>query len=145
MIDLPYPEAIAAQKKPPVLAYVREVECIGCTKCIQSCPVDAIIGAAKQLHTVLTDECTGCGLCIPPCPVDCIDLIPTPAARYQVEKTNRRFAARKIRLQQHAINKAKPKVVITAAAAKQAYIQAAAARVKAKRTHETRTIAQNNL
>ena len=63
-------------EKPPLLALIREAECIGCTKCIQACPVDAIIGAPKLMHTVLIDLCTGCELCIPPCPVDCIDLVP---------------------------------------------------------------------
>ncbi len=58
------------------VAYIREPECIGCTKCIQACPVDAILGAAKQMHTVIADECTGCDLCVEPCPVDCIDMIP---------------------------------------------------------------------
>ncbi|TDO98813.1 electron transport complex subunit RsxB [Marinomonas balearica] len=57
------------------VAVIREDECIGCTKCIQACPVDAILGAAKQMHTVIADECTGCDLCIEPCPVDCIDLV----------------------------------------------------------------------
>jgi electron transport complex protein RnfB len=58
------------------VAYIREAECIGCTKCIQACPVDAIVGAAKQMHTVIEDECTGCDLCVAPCPVDCIDMLP---------------------------------------------------------------------
>lgn len=58
------------------VAFIREDECIGCTKCIQACPVDAIMGAAKHMHTVITDECTGCDLCVEPCPVDCIDMIP---------------------------------------------------------------------
>ncbi|MCP5173151.1 MAG: electron transport complex subunit RsxB [Porticoccaceae bacterium] len=58
------------------VAFIREDECIGCTKCIQACPVDAILGAAKQMHTVIADECTGCDLCVEPCPVDCIDMIP---------------------------------------------------------------------
>ncbi len=58
------------------VAFIREDECIGCTKCIQACPVDAILGAAKQMHTVIIDECTGCDLCVDPCPVDCIDMIP---------------------------------------------------------------------
>ena len=68
-------------------AIIREDECIGCTKCISACPVDAIIGSGKLMHTVLTDLCTGCELCIPPCPVDCIDLVedlqplPTEAQR----------------------------------------------------------------
>lgn len=60
----------------PRVAYIREDECIGCTKCIQACPMDAILGAAKQMHTVIADECTGCDLCVDPCPVDCIDMIP---------------------------------------------------------------------
>jgi electron transport complex protein RnfB len=58
------------------VAFIREAECIGCTKCIQACPVDAILGAAKQMHTVIASECTGCDLCVEPCPVDCIDMIP---------------------------------------------------------------------
>ena len=58
----------------PRVAVIREDECIGCTKCIQACPVDAIVGAAKQMHTVIASECTGCDLCVPPCPVDCIDM-----------------------------------------------------------------------
>ena len=57
------------------VAFIREDECIGCTKCIQACPVDAILGAAKQMHTVIANECTGCDLCVEPCPVDCIDMI----------------------------------------------------------------------
>jgi len=58
------------------VAFIREAECIGCTKCIQACPVDAILGAAKQMHTIIVDECTGCDLCVEPCPVDCIEMIP---------------------------------------------------------------------
>lgn len=63
-------------EKPKVLAVIDEPRCIGCTLCIQACPVDAIVGAAKQMHTVIAEECTGCELCVPPCPVDCIDLVP---------------------------------------------------------------------
>ena len=62
--------------KPGILAVIDETRCIGCTLCIQACPVDAIIGAAKQMHTVLSRNCTGCELCLPPCPVDCIDMRP---------------------------------------------------------------------
>jgi electron transport complex protein RnfB len=58
------------------VAFIREAECIGCTKCVVACPVDAILGAAKQMHTVIVSECTGCDLCLEPCPVDCIDMIP---------------------------------------------------------------------
>ncbi len=64
------------EEKTRTLAVIREPECIGCTKCIQACPVDAILGAAKQMHTVIASECTGCELCVEPCPVDCIDMIP---------------------------------------------------------------------
>ncbi|TXH95679.1 MAG: electron transport complex subunit RsxB [Pseudomonas sp.] len=60
----------------PQIAFIREAECIGCTKCIQACPVDAIVGAAKLMHTVIRNECTGCELCVAPCPVDCIDILP---------------------------------------------------------------------
>ncbi|WP_053181263.1 electron transport complex subunit RsxB [Pseudomonas kilonensis] len=65
---------------PAQVAFIREAECIGCTKCIQACPVDAIVGAAKLMHTVLIDECTGCDLCVAPCPVDCIEMRPLPTA-----------------------------------------------------------------
>lgn len=64
------------EKETAMVAVIREDECIGCTKCIQACPVDAILGAAKQMHTVIADECTGCDLCLDPCPVDCIDMVP---------------------------------------------------------------------
>jgi len=58
------------------VAVIDEQTCIGCTLCIQACPVDAILGAAKQMHTVIESECTGCDLCLPPCPVDCIEMVP---------------------------------------------------------------------
>jgi len=63
------------QELPKRVAKIREAECIGCTLCIQACPVDAIIGAQQQMHSILEDLCTGCDLCLPPCPVDCIDMI----------------------------------------------------------------------
>lgn len=64
---------------PPVLARIDEQACIGCAKCLPPCPVDAIIGARKHMHTVVAELCTGCELCIAPCPVDCITLVPRPA------------------------------------------------------------------
>lgn len=60
----------------PLVALIDEQTCIGCTLCIQACPVDAILGSAKHMHTVIADECTGCELCLPPCPVDCIVMKP---------------------------------------------------------------------
>ncbi|MDH5544777.1 MAG: electron transport complex subunit RsxB [Gammaproteobacteria bacterium] len=69
-------DAEVGEEKPKEVAIIREAECIGCTLCIQACPVDAILGAAKQMHTVIESECTGCVLCVPPCPVDCIDMVP---------------------------------------------------------------------
>jgi len=62
--------------KPKSIAFIDEQICIGCTFCIQACPVDAIVGAAKKMHTVISTECTGCELCIAPCPVDCISMLP---------------------------------------------------------------------
>jgi len=102
---------------PAQVAFIREAECIGCTKCIQACPVDAIVGAAKWMHSVIIDECTGCDLCVAPCPVDCIEMHPLPTAqvvavvgglahsaealRARTEKRNharRRFESRNARL-----------------------------------------------
>jgi electron transport complex protein RnfB len=74
---LPLDEDVG-EEKPKSYAFIREDECIGCTKCIQACPVDAILGSAKHMHTVITSECTGCDLCVEPCPVDCIDMIEVP-------------------------------------------------------------------
>lgn len=83
----------------PTVVYIDEQVCIGCTLCIQACPIDAILGAAKQMHTVIESECTGCDLCIEPCPVDCIhvkEVKPTirnwtvapPAVDYVAPKAN---------------------------------------------------------
>jgi electron transport complex protein RnfB len=69
------------EHKPRAVALIDEAVCIGCTKCIQACPVDAIVGAPKLMHTVIAAECTGCELCLPPCPVDCIALVPPPSPR----------------------------------------------------------------
>ena len=73
---LPLDPEAGIELEQPLIAIIREAECIGCTLCIQACPVDAILGAAKQMHTVIEAECTGCKLCVPPCPVECIDMLP---------------------------------------------------------------------
>jgi len=70
------PVALAVEPRPKAVAVIIEDQCIGCTLCIQACPVDAIIGATKQMHTVVPEQCTGCELCVAPCPVDCIKMVP---------------------------------------------------------------------
>lgn len=83
------------------VAVIREAECIGCTKCIAACPVDAIVGAALQMHTVIADHCTGCDLCLPPCPVDCIDMVVLAEQQFDplaVDAARRRHDARDLRL-----------------------------------------------
>ncbi len=72
---VPFDETLVNLKEDAV-ALIDEQSCIGCTLCIQACPVDAILGTSKQMHTVIASECTGCELCLPPCPVDCIQMIP---------------------------------------------------------------------
>lgn len=94
----PYLTSAKDKTRPPALAVIREEECIGCTKCIQACPVDAIIGSAKLMHSVINHECTGCGLCVEPCPVDCIDIVTLPAPRYNPDLARSRFNAKKVRL-----------------------------------------------
>ncbi|HEX7816306.1 RnfABCDGE type electron transport complex subunit B [Dyella sp.] len=89
-------------EKPRQLARIVEADCIGCTKCIQVCPVDAIVGAAKLMHTVIADDCTGCELCVPACPVDCIALLPMPEAQIDLphaDKARAHFQRREARLE----------------------------------------------
>lgn len=85
------------------VAVIDERHCIGCTKCIPPCPVDAIVGSSKHMHTVIAAECTGCGLCVTPCPVDCISMQPLPAPpegmclQHKIEQAERRHAMQQMR------------------------------------------------
>jgi electron transport complex protein RnfB len=118
---------------PPQRAWIDPDACIGCTKCIQACPVDAIVGAAKRLHGVIAAECNGCGLCVAPCPVDCIHLLaqpaPTATERAARAATNRRrYDARQRRLaNQHD---APPPAPAPAATGMSADVQTALARAR---------------
>lgn len=100
------------QHKPKAVAFIVESQCIGCVKCLAVCPVDAIIGAAKFMHTVIAAECTGCELCLPACPVDCIEMRalaeePTRAQKMALAQiARRRYEARNQRLAQEAAEKA---------------------------------------
>lgn len=84
LAELLHKEPIALEKTQEAakVALIDEARCIGCLLCIKACPVDAIIGAAKQMHTVIPQECTGCNLCIAPCPVDCIDMVEANESLY---------------------------------------------------------------
>lgn len=82
-----WPIDVSSQRPVEVRAVIREDDCIGCTKCIPACPVDAIVGTGKHMHTIFTDLCTGCELCIAPCPVDCIDLVTVQRTLSTAERT----------------------------------------------------------
>lgn len=143
--------------KPKVVAWIDEHICIGCTFCIQSCPVDAIVGAAKQMHTVIAAECTGCELCIPPCPMDCIRLIPAtekmdgafnlPADAFRKQAADAARSRYQFRLQRlarekqankkplkHKITEQSEIISVSAEARKRAIVQAAMKRAKAARS-----------
>ena len=98
-------------EKPRAVALIDEARCIGCTLCIQACPVDAIAGAAKLMHTVIAELCTGCDLCLPPSPVDCIDMVPLPPARQawtgdMASAARERFQFRAFRLERDKTERA---------------------------------------
>ena len=88
---------VNGEYRPPQVAVIDEATCIGCKKCIEACPVDAIVGASKLMHTVIASWCTGCELCIPPCPVDCIALAAVPALP-DADLSRQRYESRTVRL-----------------------------------------------
>jgi electron transport complex protein RnfB len=133
---------------PRRIAFIDEAHCIGCTLCIQACPVDAIIGAAKQMHTVLSALCSGCDLCVAPCPVDCIEMRPAlgPDAlwdRSRADAARTRHQRRQARLQrdererlqrsEHESESTAPVPQPSEAPLKQQMIQAAIERARARR------------
>ena len=87
----------------PLRAVIREEECIGCLKCITACPVDAILGASKHMHTVIQDQCIGCTQCVEPCPVDCIDMVPSaPLTPSQLTAAHHHMTTHTNRLEKEA-------------------------------------------
>ncbi len=95
-------------ERPRTAALIDETRCIGCTLCIEACPVDAIVGASKRMHTVLLEHCTGCELCLPPCPVDCIEMVALEeltrrGARIPDPGPERRAAQARVRYQFHEV------------------------------------------
>ncbi|NWA88650.1 electron transport complex subunit RsxB [Pseudomonas sp. D8002] len=156
LLKLPVLELDTSRGEAPAqIAFIREAECIGCTKCIQACPVDAIVGAAKLMHTVIIDECTGCDLCVAPCPVDCIEMRPLTtvvpivgglassdherqARSLKRDRARRRFEQRNARLQREEEQKlaerlARTKRAAPVAAATVNPVQAAIERVRAQK------------
>jgi len=123
-------------EKPQALAVIDESTCIGCTLCIQACPVDAIVGAAKQMHTIVAALCTGCELCVAPCPVDCIRMEINTGTQADPDAARERFRSRNRRLEDERREKAErlaARITATEASAvdpKKALIAAAMERVR---------------
>lgn len=141
LLGVPFvpPDLAFGTAKPPAIALIDEQRCIGCTLCILACPVDAIVGAATLMHTVIASECTGCELCIPPCPVDCISMMPTGEKTTREQKktiaaqARRRFESRSRRLQREKENRARRLAIAhenTAAQKKRATVAQAIARAR---------------
>jgi electron transport complex protein RnfB len=132
-------------EQPRRVALIDEARCIGCTLCIQACPVDAIVGAPKLMHTVVTELCSGCDLCVLPCPVDCIDMVPATGAdatwdRARADAARERFERRSARLERERRERAE-RLAARALKAKKdpdsekkrAIVQAAIERARARR------------
>lgn len=120
------------------IAFIQEVDCIGCTKCIQVCPVDAIMGAAKQMHSVIKDECTGCELCVNSCPVNCITLAPTKKLNsknhsQKILQAQKRMEFRNFRLKKAETEKLKNREIKQTLQTRKIFIQEAFLRVQEKK------------
>jgi len=140
----PYLEGMQQKAKPDCVAVIDEALCIGCTKCIQACPVDAIIGGAKVMTTIISDACNGCELCVEPCPMDCIDIINLPERNQQqrqllADQSRQRFYQHEARVnhqEQHAKQQhqqAKESITTQSLHDRKAAIAAAIARAKHKK------------
>jgi len=134
--------------QPRRVALIDEARCIGCTLCIQACPIDAIVGAAKLMHTVVTELCSGCDLCVAPCPVDCIAMLPAVGAdaiwdRTRADAARERFERRRSRQERERRERAE-RLAAPALKAKKdpdaekkrAIIQAAIERARARRRQQ---------
>jgi electron transport complex protein RnfB len=144
-------------EKPLTVAVIDEALCIGCTLCIQACPVDCIVGAPTKMHTVIASQCTGCDLCLPPCPMDCIAMVPVQptrrwtrddadAARRRYEARNARRATEQARNERRLAEKAVAKLAeldaredltVEQVAHKKSVVEAALARARARRAAST--------
>jgi electron transport complex protein RnfB len=140
-------ETIPGRTQPPAsfaIARIDEAACIGCTLCVAACPVDAIVGAARLMHTVLAERCTGCELCLPPCPVDCIAMLPSgrPWTAADAALARSRSIARELRLRAGDAARdgraasAGATSVDPAKARRQAAVAAALARARARRARK---------
>jgi electron transport complex protein RnfB len=110
----PMRQTVVAQQEPPMVALIDKDACIGCTKCLPPCPVDAIVGARKRMHTVIASVCTGCGLCVEPCPMDCITMIadplpkPSPWTEEEANNLKARYEKHNQRMEQREKNRFAP-------------------------------------
>lgn len=140
-------DPVFGMEAPPTVAVIDEAICIGCTKCIQACPVDAIVGAAKRMHAIIDAECTGCELCVAPCPVDCISMVAISAqmldrdpvlaraahARARYETRNRRLAREHEEPLQRRVNASSREVQTTPPPITRSAVLEAIARGRARR------------
>lgn len=127
-------------QRPPQIAKIDEQTCIGCTKCIKACPVDAIVGASKHMHHIIQHECTGCGLCVEPCPMDCIEMLTIDAPLYDANIARERYEAKLKRIddeqrvqQSERVQQHQP---LATPQSKMDYIQQALQRVKQKKSND---------